>query len=73
MLRATVVMPDGTMIKPQEGTPQGGPLSPLLSEPHAVEWLLIEWPEGEDEPTKFCLSTLPEEMTLQGLVEAAKI
>lgn len=31
MLRASVVMPDGTMIKPQEGTPQGGPLSPLLS------------------------------------------
>ena len=44
-----------------------------LSEPRAVEWLLIEWPEGEDEPTKFWLSTLPEEMTLQGLVEAAKI
>ena len=23
------------------------------------EWLLIEWPEGEDEPTKYWLSTLP--------------
>jgi len=31
MLRAKVVMPDGTMIRPQEGTRQGGPLSPLLS------------------------------------------
>ncbi len=31
MLRAMVVLPDGTLIKPQEGTPQGGPLSPLLS------------------------------------------
>jgi hypothetical protein len=27
----TVVMPDGTRVAVQEGTPQGGPLSPLLS------------------------------------------
>ena len=31
MLQAKVVMPDGTRIKPLEGTPQGGPLSPFLS------------------------------------------
>jgi len=31
MLTATVVMPDGTRVAVQEGTPQGGPLSPLLS------------------------------------------
>jgi group II intron reverse transcriptase/maturase len=31
MLRASVVMPDGTKIAVTEGTPQGGPLSPLLS------------------------------------------
>jgi len=31
MLKATVVMPDGTRTAVQEGTPQGGPLSPLLS------------------------------------------
>ena len=31
MLKAAVVMPDGTKITVQEGTPQGGPLSPLLS------------------------------------------
>ena len=31
MLKAAVVMPDGTRIVVQEGTPQGGPLSPLLS------------------------------------------
>jgi len=31
MLKATVVMPDGTRVAVQEGTPQGGPLSPLLS------------------------------------------
>ena len=31
MLKAAVIMPDGTRIAVQEGTPQGGPLSPLLS------------------------------------------
>jgi SRSO17 transposase len=32
------------------------------------EWLLIEWPEGESEPTKFHLSTLPESTTIGELV-----
>jgi RNA-directed DNA polymerase len=31
MLRAKVVMPDGVVVSTEEGTPQGGPLSPLLS------------------------------------------
>lgn len=31
MLKAQVVLPDGVRIPTQEGTPQGGPLSPLLS------------------------------------------
>src|SRR5208282_3261527 len=31
MLTAAVVMPDGTKVAVREGTPQGGPLSPLLS------------------------------------------
>ncbi len=31
ILRAKVVMPDGTEVKTLEGVPQGGPLSPLLS------------------------------------------
>lgn len=31
MLRAQVVMPDGVLVRTEEGTPQGGPLSPLLS------------------------------------------
>src|SRR5664280_2364187 len=31
MLKAAVIMPDGTKIAVQEGTPQGGPLSPLPS------------------------------------------
>lgn len=31
MLKARVVLPDGARVTVQEGTPQGGPLSPLLS------------------------------------------
>lgn len=31
MLKAKVVMPDGVVINNEEGVPQGGPLSPLLS------------------------------------------
>jgi SRSO17 transposase len=37
------------------------------------EWLLIEWPKGEKEPTKYWLSTLPEDITLRRLVELAKL
>jgi SRSO17 transposase len=39
----------------------------------AKEWLLIEWPEGEDEPTKYWLSTLPKNIPLRDLVDAAKL
>ena len=37
------------------------------------EWLLIEWPEGEDEPTKYWLSTLRPNIPLRDLVDAAKL
>jgi SRSO17 transposase len=43
-----------------------------LSEPRAEEWFLAEWPEGEDEPTKYWLSTLPETATIEELVATAK-
>ena len=36
------------------------------SEPHPEEWLLIEWPTGEAEPTKYWLSTLPADTALRG-------
>jgi len=42
------------------------------AEPHAEEWLLIEWPEGEAEPTKYWISTLPPRTTLKALVKMAK-
>ena len=42
------------------------------AEPHAEEWLLIEWPKGEAEPTKYWLSTLPADVALAELVRMAK-
>lgn len=38
-----------------------------------AEWLLIEWPEGDEEPIKYWLSTLPEATTLPHLVDTAKM
>ena len=43
------------------------------SEPRAVEWLLIEWPRGEGEPTKYWLSSLPRDTGLKDLVDIAKL
>jgi SRSO17 transposase len=42
------------------------------TEPHPEEWLLIEWPKGESEPTQYWLSTLPPETKLKDLVTTAK-
>ena len=40
---------------------------------HDEEWLLIEWPKGAGEPTKYWLSTLPEDVTFERLVDRAKL
>jgi SRSO17 transposase len=42
------------------------------AEPHAEEWLLIEWPKEEAEPAKYWLSTLPAKTKLKDLVAIAK-
>jgi hypothetical protein len=39
----------------------------------APEWLLVEWPDGEDEPTRYWLSTLPEDIGFERLVELTKL
>jgi hypothetical protein len=44
-----------------------------LTDHRPEEWLLIEWPEGEKEPTKYWLSTLPEGITFRRLVDFAKL
>jgi SRSO17 transposase len=43
----------------------------LRSEPYPEEWLLIEWPASEAEPTKYWLSTLPAHSRLSALVRLA--
>src|SRR5207302_2174116 len=45
----------------------------LLSEPRAEEWLLIEWPEHETEPTKYWFATLPEDIAFNRLVDLTKL
>jgi SRSO17 transposase len=42
------------------------------TEPHPEEWLLIEWPKSELEPTKYWLSTMPAKTSLKALVKMAK-
>src|SRR6202040_443176 len=44
-----------------------------LTESRSEEWLLIEWPEGEKEPTKYWLSNLPKDIAFRELVDAAKL
>jgi len=44
-----------------------------LTDSRPEEWLLIEWPAGEDEPTKYWLSTLPEDISFGRLVDLTKL
>ena len=41
-------------------------------EPHPEEWVLIEWPEGDPEPTKYWVANLPATAKLVKLVALAK-
>ena len=42
-------------------------------EPHPEQWLLIEWPKEEKEPTKYWLSNLSSSIALRKLVAIAKL
>ena len=53
-------------VRPAPGSDKGEGQAP-------EEWLLVEWPEGEREPAKYWLSTLPEETALDTLVDIAKL
>jgi SRSO17 transposase len=44
-----------------------------LTDSRSEEWLLIEWPEGQDEPTKYWLSTLAKDITFRRLVDVTKL
>jgi SRSO17 transposase len=39
----------------------------------APEWLLVEWPAGEKEPSRYWLSTVPEDVPFEDMVRLAKI
>ena len=45
----------------------------LIPEKLSPEWLLIEWPDSEAEPTKYWLATLPENVSFERLVDLAKL
>jgi SRSO17 transposase len=44
-----------------------------LAEPRAEEWLLIEWPPDEREPTKYWFANLPEDTPFERLVDLTKL
>jgi SRSO17 transposase len=39
----------------------------------AAEWLLVEWPKGDPKPTKYWLSTMPRDTSMEMLVRLAKV
>ncbi len=41
--------------------------------PRMPEWLLVEWPRGESEPTRYWLSSVPETVSIEDLVRLAKL
>ena len=43
------------------------------TEPAKVEWLLIEWPEGATEPDHYWLSTMAVDISLERMVDHAKL
>ena len=44
-----------------------------LAELRAEEWLLIEWPPDEREPTKYWFANLPEDTPFERLVDLTKL
>ena len=43
------------------------------ADPRPQEWLLIEWPNSETEPTKYWLATLPNHIPFDRLVDLAQL
>ena len=52
-------------VQPSHGFNEGQP-------PHKEVWLLVEWPRGEKEPTRYFLCDLPKHYTLRRLVRLTK-
>jgi SRSO17 transposase len=49
------------------------PLDYWRPEPRPIEWLLLEWLDGEPEPTKFWLSNLPARSRITDLLRLAHV
>ena len=45
----------------------------LTADRHAEEWLLVEWPGDEPEPSKYWLSTCAKDIAIDQLVDLAKL
>ena len=63
-------------VRPWAFSPRACPVAHrdnLLAEPRAEEWLLIERPEDETEPTKYWFASLPEDIAFDRLVNRAKL
>jgi SRSO17 transposase len=45
----------------------------LRTESREAEWLLMEWLSGEKEPSRYWLSSVPEDVALEDLVRLAKL
>ena len=45
----------------------------LRTQSRHAEWLLVEWPSGDKEPSRYWLSTVPEDVELEELMRLAKI
>jgi SRSO17 transposase len=44
-----------------------------LAESRPEEWLLIEWPAGEEAPTKYWMSTIPANIGFRQFVDIVKL
>ena len=69
---------EGTTVEPLRSRFAGVRVRPAhrdrrRSEPWPEQWLMIEWREGEPEPTKYWLANLPAQTSLVRLVYLAKL
>jgi hypothetical protein len=48
-------------------------MEPYDNQPARQEWLIIAWPEGEDAPSDYWLSNLPEETRFERLARLARL
>jgi SRSO17 transposase len=44
-----------------------------LTQARAEEWLIIEWPKGEPDPTRYWLSTMPATIPMRDLIALTKL